>query len=178
MLPIFVETATKLNSKINNLKILIPAIDSDIYSLIENIIQESSLDFRIFMQQEIDVILASEAVLLSSGTATFETMLLEKPMLVSYKVSSITGFIAKRLVQTIHFSLPNLLANDTIVPEYIQGEINTDKMADELYKMIKNPQVRKDMIKKLARVKRFTKKDGANIAARAIFDKFSTQNFM
>ncbi len=178
MLPVFIETAQKLSKKIKNLAILIPAINLDIHSLITKMMKSSGLRFKVLNQQATEVVLASDVVLLSSGTATFEAMLLEKPMLVSYKVSKLTAMIAKRLVNTEFFSLPNLLANRQVVPEYMQDDINTQIMADDLYNMIFDENYRSKMIDDLIDIKKRTKKNGANIAAQAIFDKFSRQSFI
>ena len=67
---------------------------------------------------------AADVVLLASGTATLEAMLVGRPMVVAYKVSPISYWLVRllNLVKLKHFSMPNLLAGEGIVPEMIQHD--------------------------------------------------------
>ena len=63
---------------------------------------------------------ASNLVILASGTATLEAMLLRRPMVVCYKLAPITYAIASRMLQISFVALPNLMAGKELVPEYVQ----------------------------------------------------------
>ena len=73
--------------------------------------------------------IAAEASLLASGTAALEGMLCKSPMVVGYKMKAATYWLAKRLVKTKYISLPNLLADEMLVPELIQDECNPENLA-------------------------------------------------
>jgi lipid-A-disaccharide synthase len=71
---------------------------------------------------------ASDAVLLSSGTATLEAALVKRPMVVAYRVAPLTGWLLRdlKLVKTEYFSHPNLLAGRPLVPEFFQEQVRPE----------------------------------------------------
>jgi lipid-A-disaccharide synthase len=73
-------------------------------------------------------------VLLASGTATLEAMLLRRPMVVAYRLAPLTYAILRglRLVKVAHFSLPNLLAGEALVPELLQADVRADRLGPEV----------------------------------------------
>ncbi|WP_444999820.1 lipid-A-disaccharide synthase [Halomonas mongoliensis] len=79
-----------------------------------------------------EAMVASDAVLLASGTAALEAMLCHRPMLVAYRMAPATHWLARRLVKTEWISLPNLIARETLVPELIQEAASPEAIADRL----------------------------------------------
>ncbi len=71
---------------------------------------------------------ASDCLLTASGTVTLEAALIKRPMVITYKFNLMTYFLAKWLVKLQWFSLPNLLANETLVPELLQDEVCAEKI--------------------------------------------------
>lgn len=174
MLPIFTETADKIASKVTDVTYLIPAATPSLHHVIHTYLQENApqLTVHITTGQGKTVMRAADAVLLASGTAALEAMLLQKPMLVSYKVSKFTAFLAKRLIRTRYFSLPNLLADKAIVPEFMQDDINTDTMAETLTALLTDNVVRQAMIDELIATRQPMKGQAAETAAHAILTAF------
>ena len=79
---------------------------------------------------------ASDLALVSSGTATVETALLGKPMVVFYRLSPLTARLAKPLVRTSLFSMVNLIADRAVVPELIQDDFTPQRLASEVASLI------------------------------------------
>jgi lipid-A-disaccharide synthase len=80
------------------------------------------------------VIASADAVLCASGTATLETMLVNRPMVVAYRISPYSYHLAKhlRIIKPQLFALPNILAGEALVPELIQHEATGERMAGEI----------------------------------------------
>ncbi|WP_449389192.1 lipid-A-disaccharide synthase [Chryseobacterium lineare] len=84
-----------------------------------------------------DLLRCSKAALVTSGTATLETALLNVPEVVCYRGSKISYAIAKRLVKNIKYiSLVNLIMNREVVKELIQNDLNTNNLVAELKKIL------------------------------------------
>jgi lipid-A-disaccharide synthase len=74
---------------------------------------------------------ASDVVLVASGTATLETALLERPMVIVYRTAPLTYWLARRLVSVPFIGMPNLIAGRRVVPELLQDDATADRMTAE-----------------------------------------------
>ena len=87
-----------------------------------------------------DMVTASDCALVAAGTATLETMLLKTPMVVTYRLSTLTYWLAKLLVNVDHIALPNLIAEDALVPEIIQTEATPQHLGKALIDWLMHPE--------------------------------------
>jgi lipid-A-disaccharide synthase len=101
-----------------------------------------------------DALAAADCAMVSSGTATVEAALLGAPMVVVYRVSATTAFIARRMVRTPFFSMVNLIAGRRVVPELIQEAFTPEAVAAEARRLLGSAEERETMRKDLAEVKR------------------------
>lgn len=101
---------------------------------------------KIVRNQTYDLLSHAKAALVTSGTATLETALFEVPEVVCYKGSSLSYWIAKRLVKVPYISLVNLVADKEVVKELIQDNFNEDTLAAELKKLLNDPVYRNELI--------------------------------
>jgi len=96
-----------------------------------------NLPVKVILNKTQEVMAASDCLLTASGTVTLEAALIKRPMVICYKFSPLTFLLARWLVKLKWFSLPNLLANKSLVPELLQTEVCPEKIVplvkDRLY---------------------------------------------
>lgn len=124
-----------------NLHFLVPAVDHVKHKQIVDILKRyhstvgdavSVLVDTNTTDLNLHVMAASDITILASGTVTLEAMLLHKPMVVVYKLNRMTYRIAKRMMKTSLYALPNILAGKEVVPELIQDDANPENMAQQV----------------------------------------------
>ncbi|HYB65403.1 MAG TPA: lipid-A-disaccharide synthase [Steroidobacteraceae bacterium] len=115
---------------------------------------------------------AADAAIVASGTATLETLLSSKPMVVAYKVSWLTNFVVRTLgrVKVPYFSLPNLLAGRRLVPELSQGAVTGEALSSALLAEIDDAGHVAGIREEFARIHRLLRRGGAGRAADAVLE--------
>jgi lipid-A-disaccharide synthase len=96
---------------------------------------------------------AADLVWAASGTATLETALLEKPMIVVYRVSSITYWLARLLVKIKYIGIANIIAGKAIVPELVQSELTPERLVHESLAILNDHDARRTMIANLRKLR-------------------------
>jgi lipid-A-disaccharide synthase len=106
---------------------------------------------RLIKDDAYDALAASDLAIVSSGTATVETALLGKPMIVVYRLSPLTARLAKPLVRTKFFSMVNLIAGRAVVPELIQHDFTPQRVAEEAEKLLSATEEGKNRVEAMNR---------------------------
>lgn len=115
-----------------------------------------------------EVMSGSDVVLATSGTVTLEAMLLKRPMVVAFRWSPLTHAIISRLVKTRFISLPNLLADKALVPEFLQDDAQPDRMARALQELLQNQTTRQRLQEEFSRLHHILNRNASQEAANAI----------
>ena len=135
LLPAFLEAAQSLERAVNGkIVFVIPkasAIDVTIFKE-AGIELAKDIDVRLIEGDRYNLMGACDCVVAASGTVTLELALLKTPMVVTYKLSPLTYFLAKSLVKLDFFSLVNLIAGCKVVPELLQDEVEGQTICNEL----------------------------------------------
>jgi lipid-A-disaccharide synthase len=87
-------------------------------------------------------LVAADAVLVASGTATLETLLCKRPMVVAYRLGTLTAWVLRSLglMKAPHFAQPNLLAGRQVVPEIFQQDVTPQRLGGEIAHWLDHPQ--------------------------------------
>ncbi|MCC4270554.1 lipid-A-disaccharide synthase [Marinobacter nauticus] len=141
---LFLEASRWLQARRPDLQLVIPCVNRDrerqVRALVESL--EVSLPVTLVRGRSREVMAASDVVLLASGTATLEAMLLKKPMVVGYRLSDFSYKILSRLVKVPWVALPNLLAQEQLVPELLQDDATPEKLGAAVLERLENEQER------------------------------------
>ena len=167
----FLAAAERLCAARPHLRIVVPAATPERRAELQALLGEHPvLEGRLTLLegQAREAMVASDAVLLASGTAALEAMLCHRPMLVAYRMAPLTHALAKRLVKTEWISLPNLIAREALVPELVQEAATPDAIAARLEMLLDDPEGRSALEARFASMHAGLQRDASRRAAEAI----------
>jgi lipid-A-disaccharide synthase len=106
----------------------------------------------------------------ASGTATLETMLINRPMVAAYRISTASYHLAKKLhlFKTPFFALPNILAGESLVPELIQDDASSDRLAGEINRWLEDGTSRVALHERFLEIHNRLRCDASERAAAAV----------
>ncbi|ELL0559382.1 lipid-A-disaccharide synthase [Vibrio vulnificus] len=164
----FIETCKKLKQAFPELGFVVALVNPKRREQFEQAWKEYApeLDFKLVDDTARNVITASDAVMLASGTVALECMLLKRPMVVGYKVNAFTAFLAKRLLKTQYVSLPNILSDSELVKEYLQEACTPENLFAEVSNLLVSDN--QTMLDKFAEMHHWIRKDADQQAANAV----------
>ena len=127
---VFIETARWCLHQRPDLRFIIPSANQERHVQLQAMLAEKAagLPITLIEGQSQTVMAASDTVLMASGTTTLEAMLLKRPMVVAYKMATLSYAIISRLVKSPYISLPNLLAGESLVPEVLQDDVRPEML--------------------------------------------------
>lgn len=135
--PLFLRTAALLREADPGLVLVLPAANPARAEELERLLADhADLGVTLVHGRSREVMTASDAVLLSSGTATLEAALLRRPMVVAYRMGALSWLLLRQLVKIPYAALPNILAGRALVPELLQGGATPEAMAEALQPLL------------------------------------------
>jgi lipid-A-disaccharide synthase len=161
-LPNMVKAVEILSTRYSQLECLLPVAPTVSVDLVQSFLADSNAEIHISDLDIYGTLRACDLAMVASGTATLETAIMGVPMIVVYRVSPVTYWMAKKLVSVPYISLANFIAGKKIVPELVQDEFNPEKLAEEAFRIIEDHQEREDMIRNLKAVKDSLGEGGAS----------------
>lgn len=166
----FIETCRRLHHKYPDLGFVVALVNQKRREQFEQVWQELApeLDFKLVNDTARNVITASDAVMLASGTVALECMLIKRPMVVGYRVNAVTAFIARKMLKTEYVSLPNILAEQELVKELLQEDCTPENLEIEVEKLL--GEQGQCMIEKFTEMHHWIRKDADKQAAKAVLN--------
>jgi lipid-A-disaccharide synthase len=122
--------------------VLAPSIGED---RVKSYFESVPIDIRVGRSDTRELLKIADVALIASGTATLEAAITGTPMVIAYRVSSLTYMAGRFLAKVPYIGLVNLVAGRAIVPELIQGEATGDRLVEECLAILEDGRIRKNM---------------------------------
>lgn len=144
LFPLFLDVAQACNRADAALQFAVPAATPELYDLMQKLLagHAESRSVSLFQGDTRQVIAASDVALAASGTVTLECLLLERPMLVAYRLNPVSYRVMRRLLRIPRVSLPNLLAGRDVVPEFLQDRACVEELVPSLLQLLESEKLR------------------------------------
>ncbi|WP_432468091.1 lipid-A-disaccharide synthase [Agarivorans sp. Z349TD_8] len=168
--PVFLDVAKRLSAELPGLQLVAPMVNPRRRQQFELLIAEHAPDLDILLLdgQARMAMTAADAILLASGTATLEAMLVKRPMVVAYRFKALTYRIAKLIVKAKFAALPNLLADNMIVQEFVQDDCTSDNIVAELSRLLSGDN--RQLLAKFTQLHQIIRCGADQKAAKAVID--------
>ncbi|MDP2939205.1 MAG: lipid-A-disaccharide synthase [Candidatus Omnitrophota bacterium] len=134
-------------------------------AIFERLLNKTNLSVKVIENKTYDCINACDFVIVASGSATLEVAILQKPMVIIYKVSFFTWAFLKFMLKIPYVGLVNVVAQDKIVPECLQFEATPKMISGKSLEIITSPERINQIKKDLAQIKECLGKEGASLRA-------------
>lgn len=166
----YAQAAARMAAEVPGLQFVTPIAKPSLRPLMEAAIQEHApqLDWTLLDGQSRQAMQAADAVLLASGTATLECLLLGRAMVAGYRLAPLTAWLVRRLIKVQHASLPNLLCAQPVVTECLQEECTPERLTAALRPLLLDPAAQAAQTSAFTAVRQELRRDAGILSAEAI----------
>lgn len=175
LLPIMLDSIKLIKSKLGKVNPLLGLSSLKFKDMVEQMVNEAKVNLSIIEGGTYDTLAACDVCLAASGTILLEAAILGAPIIMMYKISPLSYFIGKYILRIDkkipYFSMPNILANERVVPEFVMGDANAETISNEVTSLLKDRSRIEKMKDGLFRVKKMLGDPGVVAkAAQSIMD--------
>lgn len=175
----FAQTASLLSQRFHDVRFVTPIAKPSLEPALRAAIEEHApnCQWDVVAGQSRLAMQAADTVLLASGTATLECLLLGRSMTVAYKGSALTAWLMLRmgLLKTAHVSLPNLLSEQPCVTELLQDKATPENLAQDIGRLLESDMERDKQLSQFTAVRHELRRDAAVQTANVIVEKYLRQ---
>lgn len=168
LLPVFCETARRVKTQCPAMQFVLPAATPALKAYIQQKLAAIGRDdITVINGNARTALAAADAALVASGTATLEAMLSKCPAVMAYQVNRLTAMLARRSLTISFFAMPNLMAGEMIMPEFIQDQVSADHITPAIMRLLEDPGSRAKVTVRFAELHERLRQDASHRAAEA-----------
>jgi len=153
MAPVLLEAAELLEPRFPGIRFVLPVAGPEVAQVLDEVQAEMGPAGLVRCDDSITATAAADCAAVTSGTATLETAVVGTPLIVLYKLSPVTFWLARRLVRVSYIGMVNLIAGREVAPELIQGDAEPQTVAETLAELLEDPHRREKARAELAGVR-------------------------
>lgn len=168
---VMIETARRLHERFPAAVFLVPLVSRETRNLFEEAIWHAGaqeLPIKMLFGHAHDALASCDAALVASGTATLEAALLKAPMVIAYRMSPWSWRMMKRMRYQPWVGLPNILAGEFLVPEFLQDDASAENLAQAMGNLVTDTTVRERLERAYGHIHRQLRQGTAERAAAAV----------
>lgn len=168
LLPILLDAAGKLAGRDQKTQFILAQASTIQDNLLQSLLRESPVRVTVVKEQASEVMAVSDLVLVASGTATLQAAVVGTPMVLLYRTTIFTYWLARLLIRVKWIGLVNLVAGRSVVPELIQSEATARRLYQEAVRILDDPTAYNDMKQSLKQVRAALGEPGASTRAAGV----------
>ncbi len=171
MADLFVKTARRLLQDLPDVHFICPTASRETRDLFETTLRHyeaRDLPLTLLFGHSHEALAAADIALVASGTATLETALIKTPMVIAYRQSPLTWALMRRMLYVPYIGLPNILAGERVVPEYVQDKATPGALAGALLDLLHDAGAQRRQLEKFREIHVLLRQDTAQKAADAV----------
>ena len=139
MMPIFIQAAERIFTSNPNTFFLIPAASDELKALIQNTLDQTSINYQLTSSTAKDYLSISKIAIVTSGTASLEAAVLGSLPIICYKTNPFNYAVLSRMIKTPFIGLPNLLLQKPLFPELVQHELTPEAIVHHYQNLSLDP---------------------------------------
>jgi len=172
--PVFADAAALIHARNGEIRFVLPVASPRLAATITEAVRAAGIEdvTRVVEGRSLDAMRAADVVLIASGTAVLEAALLGKPAVAAYRLAAFTAWLVRRfrLINISHFTIPNLLTEEPLIPEFIQEAATPGALADAVNALLEDAERRAAIRDRFAKLREQLALDADRRAAEAVFD--------
>jgi len=169
----FVQTAKRLLQDLPDAHFVVPTASRATREMFEQAIwrhEARELPLTLMFGHSHEALAAADVALVASGTATLETALFKTPMVIAYRQSPVTWALMRRMLYLPYIGLPNILAGEALVPEFVQDKATPGALANALLELLQDRDAQRRQVAKFRDIHALLRQNTAQRAADAVLE--------
>ena len=167
----FVLAAHRFRQEVHDVHFVCPMVTRETRELFERAIHENQrtdLPLTLLFGHSHEALAAADLVLVASGTATLETALFKRPMVIAYRQSPITWALMRQMLYLPYVGMPNILAGERLVPELLQDQATPANLAGALLTLVRDTASQRRQVERFREFHEVLRRDAAQRAADSV----------